>query len=167
MSCSFSEDGSDKPILRRRASELSPHFLFFSPLCPYVLLLLTMVQPALDDGSPRSHKNQATQTTADEDGWLVRGLVFSLRVFFVFFVAFARAVVIVARDKIPDTLLEQAIPPTVFIDPSSTHFASSSLGSLEASRTSRASYADMPRSTSSEYFYVVFIGREVGYTSSW
>lgn len=106
----------------------------------------------------RGPEDHATHTIADENGWLVRLLVFGLRVFLVLFVAFARAVVIVAGDKIPDTLFDQVNPAAVSGNPSSPQ-VDSSLGSLEAPQATATS-------APLQGYYVVFIGRDVGYTTS-
>lgn len=110
------------------------------------------------EDSPRGSEERSMHAIADDDGWLVRLLVFGLRVFLVLFVAFARAVVIVAGDKIPDTLFDQAIPTAVSGNPSSPP-VDSSLGSLEA-RQATSTSAPL------QGYYVVFIGRDVGYTTS-
>lgn len=119
-----------------------------------------MAGPLRDEDNPRISEDHSTptQTVADKDGWLVCVMVFSLRLFFVLLVAFARAVVIVADDKIPDTLFDQVIPTAVSSSPPS-QTRPSSLGSLEA-RQLRATSAAGPA------YYIIFIGREVGYTTS-
>lgn len=118
-----------------------------------------MRSPSLDKkDTPRGSEDRSTQTIADDNGWLVHLLVFGLRVFLVFFVAFAQAVVIVAGEKIPDTLFDQAIPAAVSGNPSAPQ-VDSSLGSLEASQATATS-------APLQGYYVVFIGRDVGYTTS-
>lgn len=119
-----------------------------------------MSLPPVDRENIRTHEDRSTQTGADEDGRLVRWLVFSLRFFGVLFVAFARAVVIVADKNIPDTLFDQAMPSDSFCNlPSCSQAKSSSLGSLEALRARTVS-------TPLQGYYIVFIGRQVGYTTS-
>lgn len=117
-----------------------------------------MAGPSHVDDNPRIYEDQSTQTISDEDGWLVGVMVFSLRLFLVLVVAFARAVVIVADNKIPDTLFDQVVPSVVPSNPSARS-TSSSLGSLEAYRV-RATSAPLGA------YYIVFIGREVGYTTN-
>ena len=45
-----------------------------------------------------------------DKGWLVGILVFAIRVFVIFIVAFSRAVAVVATDKIPENLFDQPFP---------------------------------------------------------
>lgn len=135
-------------------SASSPHFSFFQL---DIALKVVMRSPLLDKkDTPRRSEDRSTQTLADDNGWLVHLLVFGLRVFLVFFVAFAQAVVIVAGEKIPDTLFDQAIPVSGI--PSAPQ-VDSSLGSLE---TPQATATSAPL----QGYYVVFIGRDVGYTTS-
>lgn len=117
-----------------------------------------MADPSHVDNNPRIYDDQSTQTISDEDGWLVCVMVFALRLFFVLVVAFAHAVVIVADNKIPDTLFDQVIPSVVPSNPSARS-TSSSLGPLEAHRV-HATSAPLAA------YYIVFIGREVGYTTN-
>lgn len=118
-----------------------------------------MLSPSRNkEDTPRGSEDRSTQTITDDDGWLVHFLVFGLRVFLVLFVAFARAVVVVAGDKVPATLFDQAIPAAVSGDLSSPQ-VNSNLGSLEAHQAT-ASSAQL------QGYYVVFIGRDVGYTTS-
>lgn len=111
-----------------------------------------MKHPSTTEDNPRIYEDQSTQTSANEDGWLVRSLVFGLRIFLVFVIAFARAVVIVAGDKTPDLLFDQVTPAAVV----------SSLGSLGSPQSLSVVAGVSPR----QGYYVIFIGRDVGYTTS-
>lgn len=119
-----------------------------------------MSHPSVNEDDSRIQEDRSIQSSADEDGWLVRGLVFGLRFFLVLVVAFARAVLIVAGENVPDTLFHQVIPAAIASVPSSSpQVRSSNLGSSEALSTGTV---DTPQ----QGYYIVFIGRQVGYTTS-
>lgn len=115
-----------------------------------------MKHPSTTEDNPRIYEDQSTQTSANEDGWLVRSLVFGLRIFLVFVIAFARAVVIVAGDKTPDLLFDQVAPAAVV----------SSLGSLGSPQSLSVSASEVAGVSPRRGYYVIFIGRDVGYTTS-
>lgn len=106
----------------------------------------------------------ATQTSAVDNGWLVRGITFGIRVFLVFVVAFAQAVVIIAGDNYNDNLLNQFFPIVTQTNATPSGWAEGSSETRQARTTSTPNDQESP--SSSQSYYVVFIGRDVGYTTS-
>lgn len=106
----------------------------------------------------------ATQTPADDNGWLVRGITFGIRVFLVFVVAFARAVVIIAGDNYNDNLLNQLFPIVAQTNATPSGWVAGSSETRQARTTSTPDDQESP--PSSQVYYIVFIGRDVGYTTS-
>ena len=112
------------------------------------------------------YKLDSTMKEIDK-GWLVGILVFAVRVFVIFIVAFSRAVAIVATDKIPENLFDRPF-----------HLPSDVLEHLMPSGLdNHTTPAVPPNSPSSSHFgprspqrakrtYVIFAGKDVGHTAS-
>lgn len=150
------ENHGHSSFARVRRSSL---FVSFSLDLTFPLYSNLMEPPSRTKDSPRADGEDTTRTKAKTDDWLVHCLVCSIRIFLVLFVAFARAIVLVAGDSIPDNLFDQRFLVEVPMD--STSSSESSNRRMDPLRGPETSV-----SVSSQVFYVIFVGRDVGYTTS-
>lgn len=118
------------------------------------------------DDEPRLSDQRASRAPASENSWLVRAIAFSIRLFVVFIIASARAILLIAGDDYNNDFLSQYVPlvAQTNIAPSSDPSASGSPETRQA-RTS-STLNDRESSSSTQFYYVVFVGRDVGYTIS-
>lgn len=156
-------------------ASLSSTQLFFSNLS------IQMPQPS--NAGNEDGRNVRARPSA-ENGWLVALFVFIIRVILVLVVALSQATIVIAKEKMPDAAFQPGsifatalLDNTVFFSTDDENAPPADVRSQQTSASSKSS-SDRPtpdvqaqptpldHTLSPLRYYVVFVGREVGYTKS-
>ena len=107
-----------------------------------------------------------SETLSEIEGLLVNIFALSIRLFVVCVVSFARAVIIVDEEGIPENPLNAPQPDLFPTPPASPAYASQHLSNGMPRTPNNTPTNFGIKGAQQERHYIVFVGRDVGYTTN-